>query len=138
MTRAFLIGAVLALIVAGCGKKSADAKPEPGAGASLRVKHVVDGSQGLYAEGSVWHLRVVDASGEAVLDRKLTDESATVDLGAGRYTLESEEFPCDGNCGHLDPAADRCSEAFAVEPGGPLRATVTLKRGHGCTVAFHT
>jgi hypothetical protein len=134
MIRTILIGVVLAFIMGGCGNDAG--KPQKGADASLRVKHVVDGSQGLYVEGSVWHLRVVDASGDAVLDRKLTDDSVTVGLGEGRYTLESEEFPCDGNCSHLDPAAERCSTEFAVEPRQQLAATVTLKPAHGCTIAI--
>jgi hypothetical protein len=133
MIRTILIGVVLVCVLGGCGNDAG--KPQKGADASLRVKHVVDGSQGMYVEGSVWHLRVVDASGDAVLDRKLTDDSVTVGLGEGRYTLESEEFPCDGNCGHLDPAADRCSTEVAVESRQQLAATVTLEPAHGCTIA---
>ena len=114
MIRTIVIGVVLAFVLGGCGSDAG--KPHKDADASLRVKHVVDGSQGMYVEGSVWHLRVVDASSDAVLDRKLTDESVTVGLGEGRYTIESEELPCDGNCSHLDPAADRCSTGLAVEP----------------------
>jgi hypothetical protein len=133
MIRTILIGVVLVCVLGGCGNDAG--KPQKGADASLRVKHVVDGSQGMYVEGSVWHLRVVDASGDAVLDRKLTDDSVTVGLGEGRYTLESEEFPCDGNCGHLDPAADRCSTGVAVESRQQLAATVTLEPAHGCTIA---
>jgi hypothetical protein len=133
MTRTILIGVVLVCVLGGCGNDAG--KPQKGADASLRVKHVVDGSQGMYVEGSVWHLRVVDASGDPVLDRKLTDDSVTVGLGEGRYTLESEELPCDGNCGHLDPAADRCSTEVAVESRQQLAATVTLEPAHGCTIA---
>jgi hypothetical protein len=136
MIRTILIGVVLAFVLGGCGNDAG--KPQKDGDASLRVKHVVDGSQGLYIEGSVWHLRVVDASGDAVLDRKLTDDSVTVGLGEGRYTLESEELPCDGNCGHLDPAADRCSTGVAVESRQHLAATVTLEPAHGCSIAVLT
>ena len=133
MIRTIVIGVVLAFVLGGCGSDAG--KPHKDADASLRVKHVVDGSQGMYVEGSVWHLRVVDASGDAVLDRKLTDESVTVGLGEGRYTIESEELPCDGNCSHLDPAADRCSTGLAVEPRQQLAATVMLEPAHGCKIA---
>jgi hypothetical protein len=136
MIRTILIGVVLAFVLGGCGNDAG--KRQKDGDASLRVKHVVDGSQGLYIEGSEWHLRVVDASGDAVLDRKLTDDSVTVGLGEGRYTLESEELPCVGNCGHLDPAADRCSTEVAVESRQHLAATVTLKPAHGCSIAFLT
>ena len=97
------------------------------------MKHLVDGSQGLYVEGSVWHVRVVDASGAAVFDRKLMQESVTVALDEGHYTLQSEEFPCDGNCSRLDPGTDSCSAGFEVRQD--VAATVTLKPGHGCSVA---
>ena len=134
MIRAIAIGAVLALVAGGCGNEAGT--PQEGAGASLHVKHVVDGSAGLYMEGSVWHVRVVDDSGDAVLDRQLMEDRVTVGLGAGRYRLESEELPCDGNCSHLDPATDSCSTELSVEPGKRLAATVTLKPGKGCSIAF--
>jgi hypothetical protein len=135
MTRALVIGVALALLVGGCGG-GGDKKAEPSGGAgSLRVKHVVDGSQGLYAEGSIWHVRVVDSNGSAVLDKKLADDSVSVSLDAGTYTLESEELPCDGNCSNLDPPADRCSQELTVDAGQELAATITLKPGHGCTIA---
>jgi len=75
MIRTILIGVVLVFVLGGCGNDAG--KPQKDGDASLRVKHVVDGSQGLYIEGSVWHLRVVDASSDAVLDRKLTDAVLT-------------------------------------------------------------
>ena len=134
MIRVLAIGATLALIAGGCGG-GGDTKPEPGGAAALRVKHVVDGSQGLYVEGSIWHVRVVDSDGSAVLDKKLADDSASLSLDAGKYTLTSEELPCDGNCSNLDPPADRCSEELTVEAGQALAVTVTLKPGHGCSIA---
>jgi hypothetical protein len=132
MIRVLLIGAVLAFVVGGCGNDTG--KPQKGADAALRVKHVVDGSQGLYVEGSLWHVRVVDSDGSAVLDQKLADDSVSVSLQPGRYELQSEELPCDGNCSNLDPAADRCSEELTVRSGRQA-ATVTLKPGHGCSIA---
>ena len=134
MIRAIVIGAVLAFVAVGCGSEADN--PQEGADALLRVKHVVDGSGGLYMEGSVWHVRVVDASGDAVLDRQLMDDRVTLGLEAGRYTIESEELPCDGNCSHLDPATDSCSSEFAIEAGQQAAATVTLRPGKDCSIAF--
>lgn len=136
MARAVLIGVALAFLVGGCGGGGADKKAEPGGDASLRMKHVVDGSQGLYVEGSIWHVRVVGADGSAVLDQKLSDDSVSVSLGAGSYTLESEELPCDGNCSNLDPATDACSQKLTVQARQQLAATVTLKPAHGCSIAI--
>ena len=134
MIRVLAIGATLALLAGGCGEGS-DTKLEPGGAAALRVKHVVDGSQGLYVEGSIWHVRVVDSGGSVVLDKKLPGGSVSASLGAGAYTLTSEELPCDGNCSNLDPPADRCSEALTAEAGQVLAATVTVQPGHGCSIA---
>ena len=132
MIRVIVIGALLALL-AGCGNE-AGSPQQGGAEASLLVKHVVDGSAGLYMEGSVWHVRVADESGEAVLDRKLMDDRVPIRLEAGRYTIDSEELPCDGTCSNLDPATDRCSTEFEMEAGQQSAATVTLRPGKGCTI----
>ena len=132
MMRAFLIGAVVVLLVAGCGNEST--RQQPGGGASLRVKHVVDGPP-LYVEGSIWHVRVVGSDGNPVLDRKLADDSVSVSLEPGHYELQSEEFPCDGNCSNLDPAADGCSTQITVQSGQELAATVKLRPSKGCSIA---
>ena len=135
MIRTLLIGAALVLGASGCGKAANEPAPQQGS-ASLRVEHVVDSSGGLYTEGSIWHLRVLDSSGHAVFDRKVPDERASMRLAAGRYRIESEEFPCDGNCSLLDPAADGCSSELDVGDGGDVAATVTLEPGHGCKIHF--
>jgi hypothetical protein len=133
MTRTFLTAAALGLLLAGCGG-GGNEKGEPGGDASLRVKHVVAGPP-YYTEGSIWHVRVVDSNGSEVLDEKLSDDGVAVKLGAGRYRLESEELPCDGNCSNLDPAADGCSEELVVQPGQQLAATVKVKPSHGCSIS---
>jgi hypothetical protein len=134
MIRAIVIGALLALLLGGCGG-GGDRKADPGGTAALRVKHVVDGSQGLYVEGSIWHVRVLASDGSAVLDEKLADDSVSVSLAAGDYELKSEELPCDGNCSNLDPPADLCSRKLTVMAGQELAATVTLKPSRGCSIA---
>jgi hypothetical protein len=134
MLRTILIAAALALALGGCSDKTGSS--EQGGSGSLRVKHVLDPSaKPVYVEGSVWHLQVVDSDGTAVIDRKLLDDSISLRLERGRYRLESEELPCDGNCNHLDSPMDRCSTELAVEPGEQLAATVTLRPTRGCTIA---
>ena len=123
----------LVLLVSACGGEAR--RPASGPEASLRVTHVLDPSaNALYMEGSVWHVRVADESGEAVLDRKLMDDRVPIRLEAGRYTIDSEELPCDGTCSNLDPATDRCSTEFEMEAGQQSAATVTLRPGKGCTI----
>ena len=136
MIRTLLIGAALALAASGCGNGTTEPAPRQDGSASLHVEHVVDGSEGLYTEGSVWHLRVFDSAGHAIFDRKLSDEKATMRLAAGRYRIESEELPCEGNCSLLDPGTDGCSSELDVADGSDVAATVTLKPGHGCTIHF--
>jgi len=60
----------LVLLVSACGGEAT--RPASGPEASLRITDVLDPSaNALYMEGSVWHVRVVDSKGQAVLDRKL-------------------------------------------------------------------
>jgi hypothetical protein len=138
MTRAALIGVLTALFLSGCG----DQAREPGLGgadASLRLTHVLDRTApALYIEGSVWHVRVFDSDGRAIVDQQIKGEHASLDISPGRYRFVSEELPCDGNCGLLDPGTDGCSEEFVVESGKQLTATVTLRPTQGCTIEFGT
>ena len=125
----------LVLVLSACGGEVSE--PAGGPEASLRVTHVLDpNAKALYMEGSVWHVRVLDSKGAAVLDRKLLEDSVSVRLGEGRYRLESEELPCDGTCAHLDPAMDACSAELDVRPGDQLAAKVILTPARGCRVAF--
>jgi len=125
----------LVLLVSACGGEAT--RPASGPEASLRITHVLDPSaNALYMEGSVWHVRVLDSKGKAVLDRKLFEDSVSVRLGEGQYRLESEELPCDGTCAHLDPAMDPCSSDFSVKPGDRLAAKVSLRPAQGCKITF--
>jgi len=108
--------------------------PSNGVDASLQVEHVLDSSAGVYAEGSIWHLRVVSSGGDAVLDRDLKDDRVSLQIPAGRYRLESYERPCDGNCGYLDPPTDNCSGSVTAEAGATVKVRVTLKPAQGCTI----
>ena len=133
MTRTLVICVALAMLVGGCGG-GGDQKAEPGGSAALRVKHAVKGPP-YFIEGSIWHVRVVDSDGSAVLDKKLSDDSVSVSLGAGTYKLESEELPCDGNCSNLDPPTDGCSQELTATAGQVLAATITVKPSRGCSIA---
>jgi hypothetical protein len=104
---------------------------------SLHVRHVFDPRwPPVYVEGTVWHVRVVDSRGSPVADRQLLNESTSVPLPPGRYRLESEELPCDGNCRYLNSPMDLCSADFVAESGIELAATVTVRPAHGCTIDF--
>jgi hypothetical protein len=136
MRAGVLISLMLAMGLSGCGGSSGSgSEVSPDAKAKLTVEHVLDPSSEIrYIEGSVWHLRVLDSEGTAILNRKLTDDTAAVALAPGRYRLESEEFPCSGNCGSLDAATDGCSTEFEGTPGEMIEATVTLSPTEGCEI----
>jgi hypothetical protein len=136
VTRGFAISLVLVLGLSGCGSSSAGGRSSK-TKAALTVEHVLDRSTGiLYIEGSIWHLRLVASEGAVMVDQKLADETVALELVPGRYRLESEELPCDGNCGTLDPGRDGCSTEFEVQPRTTLAATVTLRPTQGCAIEF--
>jgi hypothetical protein len=89
----------------------------------------------VYIEGSIWHLRVrrFDRGGQ-VYDQGLPLTATTLYLPRGTYLLLSSQFPCDGNCGHLDPETDRCSIPFAIARGRRIAAVVHLRASAGCSV----
>jgi hypothetical protein len=127
----------LVLLLTACGGKADRPAAAPEPQASLRVSHVLDPhAKALYMEGSIWHVRVLDVNGKAVLDRKTPEDSVSVRLAAGRYRIESEELPCDGTCSHLDPAMDSCSSELDLHTGDALAGKVILTPARGCTIAF--
>jgi hypothetical protein len=138
MKPALVIGAVSALLLGGCGGQARDPESR-GPDAALRLTHVLDPTATAhYVEGSIWHVRVLDSNGRAVVDRQVQGERTALNLAPGSYRFVSEELPCDGNCGHLDPPMDRCSEEFSAEPGKKLAAKVTLRPSQGCSIDFGT
>jgi hypothetical protein len=133
-----LIVVGLFLLTTACGGKADEPAAAP-TDASLRLNHVLDPkAEGLYVEGSVWHVRMFDSQGRKVVDRKLIENNVLLSLAKGRYNLWSEELPCDGNCSRLDPGTDSCSKKFDVAVGDNLLATVSLNPSKGCTITFRT
>jgi hypothetical protein len=149
MSRSVLLIVPLALALSACGSSAGSTgsaaasntgstiNPGSAGKTPLHVRHVFDPRwPPVYVEGTVWHVRVVDSRGSPVADRQLLKESTSVRLPPGRYRLESEELPCDGNCHYLDSPMDFCSADFVAEPGTELAATVTVRPAHGCAIDF--
>jgi hypothetical protein len=110
-----------------------------GSGASRGSIHVtlrlVPGAP-VYIEGAIWHIRVRRfRGGEQVFEQRLLRPGATFSLPPGRYLLLSSQFPCDGNCGYLDPETDRCSLPFVIAGGRRIAAVVHLRAGAGCSIS---
>jgi len=127
---ALALVAALALLGAACGstKRSGPAK--------LHVQQGLVPGSGLYIEGSFSYVRV-EREGRLVRQVRLVKPSATIRLEPSSYRLVSFQRPCSPSCsGSLDPATDRCSEAFDAASGELVEATVRLSPGKGCTIAF--
>jgi hypothetical protein len=130
----------LVVLIAGAmlGVSSADAAVSPFG--VLHVHHVTDPKAPIPAEGSVWHVWLTNAfAGHPVdpgrpVDARLISNDIRVRLAKGRYVLHSEELPCDGNCGFLDPPRDRCARPITIKGGRTLNARVTLAARGGCTI----
>jgi D-alanyl-D-alanine dipeptidase len=88
-----------------------------------------------YIEGSVSFVRVRDASGDTVVRRRVQHKPRfrmKRKLRPGRYRVVSYQRPCDGNCGLLDPPADRCARRMRVMSGGLTAVAVTVRPYRGC------
>ena len=104
---------------------------------TLNYRQTLDSSRGVYVEGSISFMRVRDANGEAVVSRRTARPNFRLvrKLPPGRYRAISYQRPCDGNCGLLDPPADRCSKRIRVLSSGLTDVRVTVRPGRGCRMS---
>jgi hypothetical protein len=109
------------------------AAPQFGA---LRARHVLAPDGPRYIEGSVWHLWTTQSFPGRALDVRLLSDDFRVKLARGTYVLHSEEFPCDANCGTLDPPQNRCARRIAIRGGRTTNVRVTLRADRGCTISL--
>ena len=128
-----LIGAVA---LSGCGSEY---RPATNA-VDVRVRQVMDVSQGAYVEGSYSYIRVERTSGDKLLEERLPEATghsptfvseAVLRVDPGEYRFVSFQRTCDGNCGSLDPPSDECKQVVRVDE--PADLTVTVRPGEGCT-----
>ena len=105
---------------------------------TLDYTRILDASRGVYIEGSISYLRVHDRRGVLVLERRSGPGArfrVRRALAAGRYRVTSFERPCDGNCGLLDPPAERCSRRVEILAGGRTGVRSTVRPGRGCRMS---
>jgi hypothetical protein len=81
-------------------------------------------------EGYIVFVRVEDASGSVVIDRRV-DFDSTLDQGS--YTVTGYYRACDGNCGMLDPSGELCTTPLEVRPGESPTVVVSVEHKR-CTV----
>ena len=106
--------------------------------AALTVRLTADLTGGSYIEGFIPYVRV-DEGGRPLFDERMKAAGdlaweTSAALQPGRYRVTTYVRPCDGNCGLLDPRADRCSLEIAPQPGSDVNIAVLLKPLHGCTM----
>jgi hypothetical protein len=93
---------------------------------------------GFYVEGSVGFVEVSRPGSETVtrLERQIEgDESVSLVLPPGSYSLTSWQRPCDGNCQDgFDPPVDGCEASVTLDPGQTAMADVTVKPDSGCQI----
>ena len=134
MRRQTLLLAPLALLLlAACADPSTPSDaPAP---ASLTVTIASSEGGPVYIEGALRFLHVTGPDTD--LQKKLdTNGPVTITLpDGGSYRLESWARPCDGNCGYLDGAIDRCSGTFPVTGGETTAIEITAPVGHACTLS---
>jgi hypothetical protein len=139
-----LVVALLSLAVAACGETAGpSATPDEGA-LSLRVRQLYDISEGVYVEGAYSYVRVEDASGNTIVEKRLGDgrqldddtlvSATTLRLDPGTYRLVAYQRPCEGNCSMLDPPTDRCAREITVGPDGPPAVTIDARPAEPCTI----
>jgi hypothetical protein len=132
---------LLVLLIGGVALSGCGSKYTPGTNAvDVRVRQVMDLSQGAYFEGSYSYIRVEDTSGDKLLEERLPEATgdsptlvseAVLRLDPGEYRFVSFQRACDGNCGSLDPPSDDCKQIVRVNE--PADLTVTVRPGEGCT-----
>lgn len=137
--------AVLA-VLAGCSQgSSAESTAEKSAGtasgAAERSATLVVRQQyqdGFYVEGSVGFVEVSRPGSETVTrhERQVEgDESVSLVLLPGSYSLTSWQRPCDGNCQDgFDPPVDGCEASVTLDSGQTLKADVTVTPNSGCQI----
>jgi hypothetical protein len=136
---------VVALVAVGCGAGIAwfvtREHPLPGGSNRLVVYETNLGPEGAYVEGFQSYLAVAaDAGGSTTRAVSLTHGPVFAErLAAGRYTVKSWLRPCDGNCGSLEDATDRCQVAVTLGANRPTDYIVLLTPGQGCRIEprFH-
>ena len=134
---AFLTGLLATSI--GCGGEDDYTSTSPDA-SDLRILQIWDESAGLYAEGARSYVRIETVAEEQLVELELEPSAAgheaTIRLDPGDYRLVSWQRPCDGSCDSLDSPTDECSKQFAVSPRTAPVASIEVRAGEGCTIAF--
>jgi len=129
--RSIAIAAIaIALATAACGSNTGD---QPAvANGTLHVTQQVHGH--LYVEGSVGSIKVL-RDDRTVYESKIGD-GVSKELPPGHYELDSYQQLCTGNCDHLGPPVDKCSQSIEIHSDATTSAVVELTPdSNSCTIS---
>lgn len=150
---AALAALVIAVTVVGCGGSTVDVGTDespttiatttttttasPSAG---RLRVTQEQTDCCFIEGQVSTVVLRGPAGDEVFRNTFLPYAMVVPvldrrLAPGTYELVSFQQPCDGNCGSLDDATDRCLESVEIIAGEELFLTAAFAPGRGCAVA---
>lgn len=106
-----------------------------GSTGQISVRHGFSGRD--YRDGSVAYMRLNDRAGRTVLQDRAVRSNTRISgtVRRGNYTIVSYQRVCDGDCGHLEPASDRCQAGVHVTAGKTTKVSVTTRPGKGCTIS---
>ena len=131
---------IVALVAAGCGAGiswyATRDTPLPGGPNRLALYETNLRRGVVYTEGFQSYLAVAAAAGgsETVTVPYSHRVAFSKRLAAGRYTIKSWLRPCDGNCGTLGGATDRCQLTITLGRNQPTNYDVVVTPGHGCRI----
>lgn len=101
-----------------------------------------DGSEddGLYIEGAIAYVEVVDQGGRVVVQSQDVDDLgdkalAREQLPTGTYEVRTYVRSCVGNCGELDPPSDHCETTVDLLADSLVEVHITRRVGQPCEIA---
>jgi hypothetical protein len=111
----------------------------------IRIRQVVDASEGSYVDGFQSYVRIEQASDYGrLLEQRLPDgvradartfvSTLSLRLRPDEYRLVSFQRPCLGTCESLDLSTDRCTALIEPSPLHPVDVAVTVRPRDGCTI----
>ena len=140
MKMVLILVVAVATAAAGCGdhrgkQPGGSAVRGPVAGEMRITEARVPGSP-VPIEGEISYVRVRRAGGATIANTVLSyaGDPLRLRVGSGRYTVSIWHRTCDGNCGVLDPASDRCETVVAVRSNTKVLVEIQNSPGSPCRI----
>ena len=132
--RAVFVVVVVAVAVVWGGRRWLPTTPLPSGSAPFVVKLRLTGLTA-WIEGSKWYLTVSADAGGSESQNSSGLNMWSKRVAPGRYTVESHQRQCSGNCGDLMSASSRCKRTFTVPTAGITVVVHLNEQTESCTIA---